>query len=103
MRMLKTTQLKTLQTQLKTLQPVRPGATARTRGRAWQDTRARILQRDAFTCASCGRVHLSHQVDHVTPLHKGGSNDDSNLQTLCVQCHQVKTSKEARHRSKPKG
>ena len=35
------------------------------------------------------------QIDHTIPLHLGGSNDDCNLQALCVGCHAVKTQKEA--------
>ena len=31
------------------------------------------------------------QLDHITPLSHGGSNDPSNLQALCACCHAAKT------------
>jgi 5-methylcytosine-specific restriction endonuclease McrA len=35
------------------------------------------------------------QVDHITPLDKGGHPfDESNLQTLCKRCHQEKTAEQ---------
>lgn len=58
-------------------------------------------------CASCG--HLMNwpqgvELDHITPLHKGGTNEDHNLQLLCVWfdgpqragCHHLKTQEERR-------
>lgn len=32
-----------------------------------------------------------HQVDHIIEVAHGGTNDDANLQALCVSCHVVKT------------
>ncbi|MDR5802339.1 HNH endonuclease signature motif containing protein [Caballeronia sp. LZ001] len=60
-------------------------------------TRMRIAARDSFCCAQCGRAwneHIDH-VDHRVPLEAGGSNDDANLQLLCVDCHARKTAAEA--------
>jgi 5-methylcytosine-specific restriction endonuclease McrA len=34
-------------------------------------------------------------VDHITPAHLGGSNEDANLQALCSWHHARKTSQEA--------
>lgn len=31
------------------------------------------------------------EVDHITPLHQGGPDVDSNTQNLCVSCHKEKT------------
>ena len=46
----------------------------------------------------CNRCHAllasSYQVDHIVPLHKGGSNDVGNLQALCEDCHADKTARE---------
>lgn len=39
-------------------------------------------------------------VDHIIPLWCGGSNRDSNLEALCVDCHATKTKAEASARAK---
>ena len=61
--------------------------------------RARILLRNGYTCQVCGsgagdphpldptrplRLH----VDHVVPVSKGGTDDDSNLRVLCSACNE---------------
>lgn len=50
-------------------------------------------------CAAAGRVAAAVEVDHVVPLHLGGSNARSNLQGLCVPCHERKTAAEAARRA----
>lgn len=37
-------------------------------------------------------------IDHVIPLSKGGSNDFTNKQALCITCHLKKTKKECSER-----
>ncbi|MFS8867026.1 HNH endonuclease [Synechococcus sp. H65.1] len=51
-----------------------------------------VFQRDGFRCRSCGKSppEVQLQVDHIVPLAQGGSNDISNLQTLCKVCNQRK-------------
>jgi len=74
---------------------------ARTRGRSWQETRARIL-RDSPYCAECaraGRVRLADEVDHILPIADGGSDEPGNLQPLCAPCHREKTRREAQARA----
>ena len=34
-----------------------------------------------------------YEIDHIVELCNGGSNEDSNLQALCIMCHRVKTSR----------
>ena len=73
---------------------------ARTRGRSWQETRARIL-RDSPYCAECaraGRHTLADEVDHVRPLFEGGSDEPGNLQALCRPCHASISAAEAARR-----
>lgn len=53
----------------------------------------RIRARDEHTCQKCGT--FGHEVDHITPVSQGGTNDDANLQVLCATCHMVKTQTEA--------
>lgn len=38
------------------------------------------------------------EVDHVIPLHKGGPDDDTNLQGLCGGCHKAKTATDMGYR-----
>ena len=71
----------------------------RTRGSAWMKIRARILRRDKGLCQECqrnGRLREATQVDHITPLHRGGQDNDANLEAICANCHDAKTSSEMR-------
>jgi len=38
------------------------------------------------------------EVDHIVPLHRGGSNDDDNLRTLCAEHHRLVTGEARRSR-----
>lgn len=63
-----------------------------------QRTRAEVLDRDGYTCQSCGlaagdtdpdtdrkvRLHMGHIIDKSL----GGSDDADNLRTLCSTCNQ---------------
>ena len=79
------------------------GATERIRGRAWMNVRHAVLVRDLYTCAGCGLVNRSHEVDHIQPLEQGGDAMSlHNMQLLCAGpsgCHAKKTASEcnARH------
>lgn len=49
-----------------------------------------ILHRDGFACRFCGvrPPHTELQLDHITPLDKGGLPlDPSNLITACARCN----------------
>lgn len=61
--------------------------------------RTDILERNGFTCQQCGagpgdpdpsnparKVRL--HIDHIIPISQGGTNDRSNLRTLCSACNQ---------------
>lgn len=64
-------------------------------GRPWRRIRERILLRDQYTCCGCGVVTQDLEVDHIINVAEGGSDEESNLQSLCVPCHQAKTAAEA--------
>lgn len=73
--------------------------------------RTEILIRDDYRCAMCRHRYAPSkrhpdrpdglQVDHVIEVADGGDDSDGNLQTLCVRCHQVKTTASARARIRP--
>lgn len=84
---------------------MRPSSIERLRGRALQKRR-----RDYFTdnplCAECqrnGRIKPAQELDHITPLFKGGSDEPDNWQGLCFVCHQRKSIEERgdEYRQKP--
>jgi 5-methylcytosine-specific restriction endonuclease McrA len=54
--------------------------------------RVSVLHRDCYKCVFCGRSpkQVQLEVDHIVPFSKGGSNDLSNLQTLCFDCNRGK-------------
>ena len=54
--------------------------------------RSYVFERDKYQCQSCGKTNEETElnIDHIIPLAKGGSNDISNLQTLCRSCNQKK-------------
>ena len=52
--------------------------------------RIKILRRDKFKCVLCGRTidhGTSLEVHHKIAISEGGKNSESNLQTLCYECH----------------
>lgn len=56
----------------------------------WRQLRDEVLQRDRFTCQRCRRKFRYKKkfiVHHLIPRQKGGSNELSNLITLCHACH----------------
>jgi 5-methylcytosine-specific restriction protein A len=71
-------------------------------GRMLQARNTRYL-REHPLCARCeaeGRTAAAMEVDHKIPLHVGGQDVESNLQGLCIKCHEAKSAREAHERSK---
>ena len=74
----------------------------RTRGRTWQTIRRAVLTADPLCqhCKAKGVTKLAEQVDHIIPLHKGGTDERGNLQGLCHGCH-LDTTRAERPDAKP--
>lgn len=55
--------------------------------------RNELFRRDGGFCRSCGLLAIEWHADHVIPVQNGGAACGlDNFQTLCVECHQEKTS-----------
>jgi len=52
-----------------------------------------ILERDGYRCCLCGRTvkETKLEVDHKTPVAKGGTDSLNNLWTLCIDCNRGKS------------
>lgn len=64
-------------------------------GRPWRRLKEKIHTRDGWTCLHCGITTMKLELDHIINVAQGGTDDESNLQSLCVECHKVKTQKES--------
>ena len=76
--------------------PTMTRPTTRTTGRRWMRIRERQLRHFPL-CAECrrlGRVTAATEVDHIVRLQDGGTDHPSNLQSLCHDCHALKTANE---------
>lgn len=83
--------------------PYRGSRQSRGYGAGWDKLRLTIFARDNGLCQECLRMGLitaptgrDRICDHVTPKAEGGTDDPSNLQTLCRPCSDRKTADEAR-------
>jgi hypothetical protein len=53
---------------------------------------ARVLRSSGYKCIACGTTG-GLQIDHIVPRSRGGSDDASNLQSLCAPCNLSKSGK----------
>lgn len=56
------------------------------------DVRQAVYLRDGFRCLHCGSPE-GLSLDHIYPWSLGGSDDETNLQTLCRPCNSRKGAK----------
>ena len=74
-------------------------------GRPWRRKRELIFKRDNFLCQICLQNDVLTAVslsgadagvcDHIMALAHGGSDDNSNLQTICKSCDKTKSHAES--------
>jgi len=70
----------------------RPSSHQRGYGAKWRKLRKYVLSLNPV-CAICQRK-IACEVDHKLRKADGGSDDITNLQGLCTECHAVKTAME---------
>lgn len=54
-------------------------------GKSWWEIGDQVRKRDNYTCVTCGKFlgKGKGDIDHITPLSKGGLTVMSNLRLLC--------------------
>ena len=59
--------------------------------------RYRVLKNSNGRCSLCGatKKETTLHIDHIKPRSKGGSNEESNLQVLCLECNLGKSNKDS--------
>ena len=62
-----------------------------------ESVRYRLLKKANGRCSLCGATKKETvlHVDHIVPRSRGGLNDESNLQVLCLKCNFGKSNKDA--------
>jgi len=40
---------------------------------------------------------MADHIDHIVPLFKGGDDNENNYQSLCVECHRIKTNEDLKN------
>lgn len=48
-----------------------------------------VFERDAYRCRHCA-TWVDLTIDHIIPRSRGGTDDETNLQTLCRSCNSKK-------------
>lgn len=74
-------------------------------GTKQRDLQRMRVWRQSPHCGACGAVvpFEAMELDHVVPLHLGGSTDDSNTQAMHPECHRAKTNQEISDQAKRRG
>ena len=67
-------------------------------GRVSRVTRVHVAARSCWLCVICKREGA--EVDHIVPESAGGSDNATNLQWLCSECHGIKTARENADRTR---
>ena len=77
---------------------------ARLRGRRGIAQRQRRLAAEPLCrdCSAKGLVVPATVPDHIVPLSRGGTDNDSNIRCLCAECHRLRTGEQVGFRQAQK-
>jgi len=55
----------------------------------------KVVPRDNNQCQICGKILKDNEIefDHIIPISKGGSSEESNIRVTCLDCNRDKSSK----------
>jgi 5-methylcytosine-specific restriction protein A len=72
-------------------------------GRKLMEWRRSIFMHEPMCrhCSTTARPVLAQEIDHITPLSKGGTYAPNNVQPLCKDCHAAKTATERGYTVRP--
>ena len=63
----------------------------------WFRIRGECFERDGYLCRNCGKdirnENKPGEAHHIVPISAGGTNELSNLKTLCYDCHKLEHSR----------
>lgn len=67
----------------------------RTSGKITKEIRNRLISNAKGKCLICFKKppYIVLSIDHIIPISKGGTNEYSNLQILCMDCNRKKSNK----------
>jgi 5-methylcytosine-specific restriction endonuclease McrA len=54
----------------------------------YRELRMQVLQRDGWRCQRCGSSN-NLEVHHMRPRSRQGDDTETNLITLCANCHRI--------------
>ncbi|MCG0748025.1 HNH endonuclease [Lactiplantibacillus plantarum] len=60
---------------------------------SWKRLCHQVFERDHYTCFYCGQTGGILEVDHMTPVSRGGESTLDNLVTACRHCNRQKRDK----------
>lgn len=64
-----------------------------------QTDKKSIAHKQDWKCKKCGKsLPVGYHVDHIKEFSAGGSDNPSNLQALCPNCHAEKTENDRRRK-----
>lgn len=77
------------------IKPLSQGHSTNKRNPIPQAFRHEVFLKDGFRCLECGATNKNSrlEIDHIIPVAQGGTNELSNLQTLCEDCNRGKSNR----------